>query len=415
MEECDQPPLVPAHKESQLVTSSSSSKVSGDFHSAVRKSLKPFALPTKADTPQPDKVARHVFNVLLEPASQHAETVHAKYDVKVRDFAYQNTLPPVAAVPYIRRQVQPAVRTLKRGTHAYDEYDEEDEDEDTGRYTFSIDWDSVGCSRPPARNCKRKQSKLLRRTSTEPCDESQAVPSQRRMLPAPGSMQPRGHNVAAPGPSTSSQLRLQTPCAGGSQPLPLDPAADSQAGPWQDADSEPWIDTPLVTPNGSLQFRVKDTSAMPASQLDRALQLPAHREDITFSQLDLSPGPSQLGPSQLHAIPTDTSPSSPPRTVPPVRRRWSLTPSRRANRSPSPVPPFPLRASIDILAEKIPAAVDEIPENQAPRHRLREQPPAEPRPAKRARRGAGPAETQAPAAPTRRSMRLLNRAAGSAR
>ncbi|KAF9054967.1 hypothetical protein BDZ89DRAFT_1330 [Hymenopellis radicata] len=218
----------------------------------------------------------------------------AHMGIKVRDFAYESKLPPIQ--PYRRPQVQPASpRRLarKQGT-----------DQDVGQAAAKLE-----------------------RVVTEPVDES----SQSRREPAYGNMDVDFQPLMMPAEITQDDDWYIPQ----SQP----PLIDSQ-------ESDPYVDTPLVTPNGSLQW-IRDTTSIPASQLDTESQQPAP-EMLSFAQLgfsqpdddgmdvDLAPAltrrnDSRLSPltplSSLSSMSTPHSSPSPPPEVPSPRYNLRKRPS----------------------------------------------------------------------------------------
>ncbi|KAI9000821.1 hypothetical protein BD414DRAFT_511461 [Trametes punicea] len=254
--------------------------------------------------------------------------------IKVRDFAYESTLPPVTIVPRFAVQTQPRPRTLKRTRDVLEGYDdgEESDVEDPSIYRT--------CSR------YRKKTQALARTLTEPADDvppSQGfntreggltiLPSQRPTSPVPPS-QPAQCPTTPHRPNRHAQATSLSPLT------IVDNVSPSQAsGQGESQETDPWIDTPLVTPNGSLQWPiVQDTSTMPASQLKSILpQLPAD-DDVTFSQLGFSPERSQ----PQHRTPSRRrvhDPQLPPpaafrcRTPSPAKSRHASGSPRRSPRS----------------------------------------------------------------------------------
>jgi hypothetical protein len=203
----------------------------------------------------------------------------ASLGIKVRDFAYESKLPPIQPIYRHPRQIQPAVvRTaLKR------QWAELGED----------DFFSQPSSQPET------SQKKLERTSTEP-----AIP------PAHDSTDIDDDECDS---LTDSQ---QANNYAGSQQMPLS-VFESQG-------SEPYVDTPLVTPKGSLQWPVADTSNIPASQLDAESQStalePASHSLLKFSDTSFSPklSATPLHPSSLLASALslanidDLSPPRPP-------------------------------------------------------------------------------------------------------
>ncbi|CAA7260070.1 unnamed protein product [Cyclocybe aegerita] len=204
----------------------------------------------------------------------------AKLGVKVRDFAYESKLPPVRTIYLQPRQVQPsAPQGLQR----------EDTEEDE---SFS----------------QSQGVRSLERTNTEPTVAA-APPSRTR-----GFLDLANYTL------DSNSLDSQTPMAY--------PESQASAGlpeivfESQDSDMPP-NDTAIVTPNGSFQWDVEDTSDTPASQLDTESQAP-EPEIISYSQLGFSqpsepssqPAPSEGDISLLNCSPLTPLPSSPSNAAP---------------------------------------------------------------------------------------------------
>ena len=199
--------------------------------------------------------------------------------IKVRDFAYESKLPPIQPIYRHPRQIQPAVvrTTLKR------QWAESGED----------DYFSQSSSQPET------SQKKLERTSTEPA-----------ILPTLDSTDIDDYEYDSL--YTDSQEPNNYP---GSQQLPL--------SIFESQESEPYVDTPLVTPKGSLQWPVADTSNLniPTSQLDAESQStaePASHYLLTFSpKLPATPNSTSPLASALSLASIDDSSkninSSPPR------------------------------------------------------------------------------------------------------
>jgi hypothetical protein len=145
----------------------------------------------------------------------------ASLGIKVRDYAYESKLPPIPPVYRHPRQIQPAVvrTTLKR----------------QGTESGENDLFSQSSSQPET------SQKKLERTSTEPV-----------ILPGPDidDYEYDGTHIDSQQPDVYPE----------SQQMP--------SSIFESQKSEPYIDTPLVTPKGSLQWPAPDTSDIPTSQLD---------------------------------------------------------------------------------------------------------------------------------------------------
>ncbi|KAF5387758.1 hypothetical protein D9615_000613 [Tricholomella constricta] len=167
----------------------------------------------------------------IDPQSQaHADTL-ARHGIKVRDYAYESKLPPVR--PYRVRQIQPAPgpRPLKRVR-----MDGEDDD---------VFYNHPRAIEGEGRSSKRSK---LEREVTEPDIQLPTLNRARGFL-----------NLIDYEPEPQSQSQQTDWEASHSQPPSR--FLESQ-------DSEPYIDTPFVTPNGSLQWKTDNKSDIPASQLD---------------------------------------------------------------------------------------------------------------------------------------------------
>ena len=175
---------------------------------------------------RPDQQQRNVSKPIkasVKAASeQPSVALLASLGIKVRDFAYESKLPPIQPIYRHPRQIQPAVvrNTLKR--------------------QWEDDVFSQSSSQPES------SQKKLERTSTEP-----AIP------PTLDSTDIDDYDSL----HTDSQQPNSYP---ESQQMPL--------SVFESQESEPYVDTPLITPKGSLQFPVADTSNIPASQLDAESQ-----------------------------------------------------------------------------------------------------------------------------------------------
>ena len=201
-------------------------------------------------------------------SEQPSVAMLASLGIKVRDFAYESKLPPIQPIYRHPRQVQPAVvrTTLKR------QWTESEED----------DFFSQSSSQPET------SQKKLERTSTEPA------------IPPVTDIDDFEYDSL---PTDSQQP--------GSQQMPL--------SIFESQESEPYVDTPLATPKGSLQWQVADTSNIPASQLDAESQStalePASHSLLEFSdtsKLSATLDPSSLLASSLSLPNIDSSPARPP-------------------------------------------------------------------------------------------------------
>ena len=201
-------------------------------------------MPRYVKSSRPDQQQRNASKPIkasVKAASeQPSVAMLASLGIKVRDFAYESKLPPVQPIYRHPRQIQPAVvRTiLKR------------------------QWTETGENDPLSQSSSQPETsqKKLERTSTEPVISE---PSARTL----GSMTIDDSEHDSP-PIDSQQM-----------PPPI----------FKSQESEPYIDTPLLTPKGSFQWPIPDTSnvpasPIPASQSDTGSQATAP-EAPSFSQL----------------------------------------------------------------------------------------------------------------------------------
>lgn len=224
--------------------------------------------------------------------------------ITVRDFAYETALPPVPTVPRSSVQTRPRVQTLKRTRDMLNgntDGEENDVEDPSIPRTWYIDSNGAGVSRS-TRFCKRAQ--VLGRTLTQPADEEPA-PSQGLntreggfALPlAPRVASPAGLSQGAQCPTTPHRPPRQAQTTSVSPLAITNNVSPSQASQQDESqETEPRIDAPLVTPNGSLQWSLPamhNTSTMPASQLESILPQLPDEDDITMSQLGFYPVRSQ--------------------------------------------------------------------------------------------------------------------------
>ena len=314
---------------------------------------------TSTPTPPPIPFSQHP-QVLPDDGAQDAATLlTTTHGIRVRDFAYENTLPPVTTVPRFTVQIQPRPRTLKRArdmlaSAGRDDGEESDEEDPSIQRTFYIDSSGTG-----ANNTSRYRKKgTLARTLTEPADEQ----------PPPSQGFPRAHvltqpsrGLRHPSPSRTRQGGAQFPTTpnkagrrspqGGLSPINTQPQSQpSMLGDSQE--SEPYIDTPLVTPNGSLQWPVQNTSTLASSHLESILPQLAD-PDVTMSQLGFTPERSQrprVSPGESPPRRSGRNAQLPPpaefrtRTPTPAKSRPSSgSPVRRVTRSSGSASPAPLQ------------------------------------------------------------------------
>lgn len=297
--------------------------------------------PHPSSTPQPLTSTSPIVGSTAKASSTRAQVREsqqpdaaklASYGIKVRDFAYESTLPPVKPVHLLPRQIQPGLRPFKR-IRADDVED-----------VFSQP--TAGNAAEGEGNSSKKSK--LERTVTEPVLRLGIPPTRERGFV----------NLDDYDPASDSQLIVNSQQSDSA-------ASQAPALYFESQESEPYIDTPFVTPNGSLQWPVADNSAIPPSQLDMTSQ-EAILEPLRYSQLGFfqADEPSQQPVSRASSSVLSDPPPSPvpfsqepdylpdPSTRAPIRSsplRFPATiPPRSSNPSPeshspsaSPTPPAP--------------------------------------------------------------------------
>ncbi|KAJ6628939.1 hypothetical protein B0H10DRAFT_1989910 [Mycena sp. CBHHK59/15] len=218
------------------------------------------------------------------PDPQPDPATLAAFSVKVRDFAYESTLPPIA--PFRRRQIQPGPgvrRPLKR-TRVLDGA-RSDSDPDDDDYN---DADDPFAPRRP-----------LQRAPTEPSvgaggggGSGTRVPLKRARERERGFVDLR---AAAAGllegvHDSQSQSQSQSQCQSQSQ-------SQLQSQPQSQESDEAYIATPFVTPNGSLQWidvqgpPPQPPPAPPPAPLARTISSPLSSASSSSARLVRSPSP----------------------------------------------------------------------------------------------------------------------------
>lgn len=168
-------------------------------------------------------------------SEQPSVAMLASLGIKVRDFAYESKLPPIQPIYRHPRQIQPAVvrTTLKR------------------------QWTELGEDDPFSQSNSQSETsqKKLERTSTEPVIPPVPRPFVRMLG------------------STNIDDYEHNSFGINSQQSNIDPESQQiQPSIFESQESEPYVDTPPVTPKGSLQWLVLDT---PASQSDTESKITA--------------------------------------------------------------------------------------------------------------------------------------------
>lgn len=351
------------------------------------------------------------------PASQHpqppeSDNVNNNHNlmssltmqgIKVRDFAYERTLPPVTTVPRFSVQVQPRPRKLMRTRdmlNGRDNDEESDEEDPNISRTFYIDSNGTGVSHA----YRYRKKSALARTLTEPADD--VPPSQGLYTREQAFVRASHRPLGSPQPRQNGALFPSTPQRLMRSLTPIDTLTHSQASAKCDdsQDTESWIDTPLVTPNGSLHYPVHNTSALPASQLESVLpQLPDTEENVTLSQLGFSPERSQQ-PAYTSPAGSPSRPRLPQLPPPADFRAATCSPAGPSKAGPSNGSHSPVRRST--RKRPSPTPLQDAP---APRYDLRQRPQAARPPAARAAsraRASRHAVDQDPSAPPSKRRKI---------
>ncbi|KAI0268120.1 hypothetical protein BC834DRAFT_867966 [Gloeopeniophorella convolvens] len=301
-----------------------------------------------------------------QPAPQPQLSVQelARHGIKVRDFAYESNLPSIPSIPRIRQPV-PNARPLKRLKRQSDPLDEvfpaisasQSQSDTAGpsSQTSSIDWEE------DTGDENADKAKRLERKSTEPIVPPASQQRQRLFRDAvyadlsqpPSGSQPSARALQYAPTPVSPTLNFARPFHELEQQRLL-------YGPdtLRDPDSqeiEPHVNTPLVTPQGSLTWPTA-TSDMPAPQALPPAPTPA---DMTPLQPGFSlPFPQPPGGGSPR-------PATEPATSPHHPR------TRRASTPPS---PSPRRERVGQSQPSPPSAAAEPP---TPRYFLRKRGPAQ--------------------------------------
>ncbi|KAF9226690.1 hypothetical protein BS17DRAFT_497714 [Gyrodon lividus] len=219
----------------------------------------------------------------------------ASLGIKVRDFAYENTLPAITPVPRMPRQVQPAPRALKR---SHRDWDNEGEGLQSSHSIRTLS----GLQPFQSRRTPSKKSRSLERKPTEPLEE--AADQYTRTIERITICEMR--SLVS---SIQETVFPATPLRRFSASPPTSPITPSLS---QLASQESeLVQTPSAIP---LIIHVDDTSMIPASQLDSESQaLSVH--SMVYTQFEqapqASPRPSSPGFPSRSASPRQVSPSRP--------------------------------------------------------------------------------------------------------
>ncbi|KZT29257.1 hypothetical protein NEOLEDRAFT_586182 [Neolentinus lepideus HHB14362 ss-1] len=283
----------------------------------------------------------------------YAPATLARYGIKVRDFAYESKLPPLPSIrlpPQPPSQVDGGPRLLKRARRDWDE---------EAPFWGGPSHGFPNHSAPPAQQgSNHKKAKPLERTPTELIETAQkdhatamdvgGSPSGKANAKVAVS-QPRREFVvdlsdysSSQEPSSQSQDVEDCGINGNAKPLQGAPTLPNLHIPVSSArdrtpvmsseDSEPYIVTPIVTPNGSLQFTDTDAAAL---QTGRPSGSRVETDDMDVSSVE-GPSMSSQKDERNEKLHSSSSPMSPPSISGPLS---DTTPNIRSEN------PFPLAPS----------------------------------------------------------------------
>lgn len=259
-------------------------------------------LPSQVTNPPNFTTSSDVQPQVLRPSSQQptVETLQS-LGIKVRDFAYESTLPPIAPIPRVPRQIQPA-RSMKRTRGDWEE--EDGAPSRILRPQFGREATNAG------KQASSKPESLVRK-ATEPLEFNSPPVSKRAMGCADlsrhvlfGSQLPfrtprRALRVHRTPPRSSSTTSLTTPLFGS-------PSEEASQGASQESEL-------VMTPAGPASWDIEDTSLIPTSQMDTE-SLDFVREEISYSQIGLC---SQSSPPATSLSTPMRSPVAPGHVSPP--------------------------------------------------------------------------------------------------
>jgi hypothetical protein len=307
------------------------------IHKATYPQASPVMPRSKSQTATPTSSSTTAQNRPILPiqSDQPSIATLASYGIKVRDFAYESTLPPIAPIPRVPRQVQPGPRPLKRARKEYDN----DEDTPSSLPSQPQAGPSAGAGVKTAAGSRK--SKPLERKVTEPASDSDStkLPSTHgRVFTGLDSYDPPARK-----PLRSHHSTIQYP-AGTPPPLTSQSHDNLDLHPPSEHASqvdEPYIPTPQVTPNGSLHWPVpscflddNSQSPIPCTGLDLASrasmtnELPLRdKSSVNLLFPPVTQSPSLLPPPHI-VLSKPVAPSS-------ARQRTSSSPIP----APKPSPP----------------------------------------------------------------------------
>ena len=224
--------------------------------------------------------------------------------IKVRDFAYENTLPAIVPVPRVPRQVQPAPRALKRSQRDWDDKE--------GPMIDSSP------AQPLSGETAIKKPRSLERKPTEPLQE----PAVQHTRTLERITIRRVCSIVIPPPRRALPISPHPRFSAGPPTSPLTPPLSHIAS----RDSE-LVQTPPAFP---FVVHVDDTSMIPTSRIDTESQTVSFRPALytkfalgSRSSLRYSPAPSPQNASPAPLTSPLPSPNKELEADPRVRKRRS--------------------------------------------------------------------------------------------
>ncbi|KAG1873762.1 hypothetical protein DFJ58DRAFT_722028 [Suillus subalutaceus] len=255
-------------------------------------------LPSQVTNPPNFIAPSDVQPQVLRPSSQQptVETLQS-LGIKVRDFAYESTLPPIAPIPRVPRQTQPSARPLKRTRGDWEEED---------RMPSQSSRPPFGCEATNAGMQANSKPESLVRKATEPLEFSPPPVSKRAMGCADLSRPVLfGNRLPFRTPRRVLKAHHTPPRRSSATPLTSPLFGSPSEEPSQGASQESEL---VVTPAGLASWDIEDTSSIPVSQMDTDL-LAFVPEEISYSQLGLSTQSSQLATSLSTSMRSPVTPS----------------------------------------------------------------------------------------------------------
>ncbi|KAG2155037.1 uncharacterized protein EDB93DRAFT_130495 [Suillus bovinus] len=262
-------------------------------------------LPSQVTNPPNFTVPSNVQPQVLRPSSQQptVETLRS-LGIKVRDFAYESTLPPIAPIPRVPRQTQPSARPLKRTRGDWEE-EEDGAPSHSSRPQFGREATNAGMQ------ASSKPESLVRK-ATEPLEFNTSPVSKRAMARADlsrpvlfGSQLPfRTPRCALKARHTPPRRFSTTPLT---SPLFGSPSEEPSQGGSQGS-------ALVMTPAEPASWNIEDTGSIPASHMDTD-SLAFVPEEISYPQLGLSSQSPQLATSLSTPIVTPSHVSPPSQGV----------------------------------------------------------------------------------------------------